>query len=879
MKHIVYDASAETYPTALLIKAAAFNATELDKAYVQPLEAEGIDRNNLILVAAEYNSSAKAPVKFIKEQLEQLLPAFDSVGTKTIYCADANYFKVLTKSRKAEPHLGSCLQCGIDGFTHMEIVLGVNHKALIHNPKNEPKLTLSLSTLADVINGTYTGLGTDIVHTAHYPKGHDNIKAFLMNLHQHPLIVGDVETFSLRFNEAGLGTCGFSWSAHEGGAFTCDYKALSTPTADNDWGERVINSATRKLLKEFFETYQGTIVWHNAAYDLKVIIYALWMDHPQDWNGMLKGLEILTRSWHDTKIIAYLATNSTAGNELSLKELAHSFAGNWAEDVNDIRKIPCKDLLHYNLVDCLSTFWVLEKYFPIMEADNQLGLYNNLMMPSLKTIIAMELTGMPMNPDGVQQAKLILANIVEHHHNVIANTTVVQRLNLQLQKEAMDKANAKLKTKQHPLSKFANVHFNPGSPLQKQKLLFDVMKLPVLGKTKTKQPATGGDILEKLVNHTDKPEYIKVLESLVALSQADKILTSFIPAFERALDKGDGVVWLHGSFNLGGTVSGRLSSSDPNLQNLPSGSTFGKLIKGCFMAPKGWIFCGADFASLEDRINALLTKDPNKLKVYTDGFDGHALRTFSYWPDQFPGLDPTDPASINTIKKDANGNEHPLRGKSKGPTFALTYLGTWVTLVKNAGFSDEEAKAIEANFHLLYGVSMEWVQSRIEQAAKDGYSTAAFGLRIRTPLLEKTFLGKSSTPREAEAEARTLGNAISGQSYGLLTNRAANAVMERVWASKYRFDILPVAMIHDAIYFVCKDDADTVAWLNEVLIEEMSWQELSEIKHDSVKLGANLDLFWPSWANAIELPNHATADEIYDLCAVAQAKLKEKEAA
>ena len=66
-------------------------------------------------------------------------------------------------------------------------------------------------------------------------------------------------------------------------------------------------------------------------------------------------------------------------------------------------------------------------------------------------------------------------------------------------------------------------------------------------------------------------------------------------------------------------MSGRLSCTKPNLQQIPSGSEFGKLIKSCFKAPKGWLFTGADFASLEDRINTLLTKDKNKVKVYTDG--------------------------------------------------------------------------------------------------------------------------------------------------------------------------------------------------------------------------------------------------------------------
>ena len=76
-----------------------------------------------------------------------------------------------------------------------------------------------------------------------------------------------------------------------------------------------------------------------------------------------------------------------------------------------------------------------------------------------------------------------------------------------------------------------------------------------------------------------------------------------------------------------------------NLQNLPStGSKYAKVIKSCFQAGPGWLFCGLDFASLEDRISALSTKDPNKLKVYTDGYDGHSLRAFAYFGENMPDI-------------------------------------------------------------------------------------------------------------------------------------------------------------------------------------------------------------------------------------------------
>ena len=128
---------------------------------------------------------------------------------------------------------------------------------------------------------------------------------------------------------------------------------------------------------------------------------------------------------------------------------------------------------------------------------------------------------------------------------------------------------------------------------------------------------------------------------------------------------------------------------------------------------------------------------------------------------------------------------------------------------------------------------------RLHQATHDGYVTVAFGLRLRTPMMGRSVLGLDCTPKEVAAEGRTAGNAM-GQSYGLLNNRAAAAFMKRVQASPFRYDIKPVALIHDAIYILIKNDPVVVEFANRVLIEEMSWQDLPELEHDTVKLGAEL---------------------------------------
>jgi DNA polymerase I len=304
-----------------------------------------------------------------------------------------------------------------------------------------------------------------------------------------------------------------------------------------------------------------------------------------------------------------------------------------------------------------------------------------------------------------------------------------------------------------------------------------------------------------------------------------------------------------------------------NLQNLPSGSTFSKLIKACFISPPGWLFGGADFNALEAVCEALLSQDPNKQKIYTDGYDSHCFNTFHYFRDQLSGIIDTV-ASINSIKK-LFGK---LRQKSKAPTFALQYSGTWYTIMKSAGVSKEEAQSIENNYKETYKISLKWLKDFLDLAHDTGYIEGCFGLRIRTPLLKRALKSSYKMPREVAAERRSAGNAKT-QSYGMLNSRAANEFMQRVWSSPYRLDIMPCAQIHDAAYFTWRDSIEVTTWVNKNLIECMQWQELPELQHEQIKLGAELDVYWPCWNDAMTLPNNIGKEEIVQLAAKHKYKL------
>lgn len=847
---------------AILIKDTACKKPNLHEYYISPLMDLAISNKELIAYPLEY-PSAKVTAKQARNYLSLLLPTLNDEGITLVYCADAEYFRQLIGHvGSVEALAGYVKPCALIGYEHINCVLGSSYTSMFHSPATQVKINQSLNTLASFVNGKYLPPGSDLFSDVILLTEDKHIQQLFTALLLEPTLTCDIETLSLHFRDAGICSISFAKDTKHAWAFAVDtHGGLGQPIRD--------------MLKAFFINYTGTLIWHNAGYDLKILVYTLWMKHPQDYEGMLEGIEVMTRSFHDTRLIAYLALNSCVRTQYSLKVLAQEFAGNYAEaDIKNALLIEPEQLLKYNCVDTMATWYVFNKYYQKMIDDQQNDLYEGLFKQSVALLIQIELTGMPLSMEKVLFAEKTLCDLRDKHTQVLRSNKLIQEFTLELQNNAYETKQAKLKKKIVSLQDFGHVQFNPASGVQLQKFLYDYMQLPVIDKTKKKQPATGHKTLTKLKNHTQDAGLIAALDALVELGKVSKILAAFIPAFKSAWIKADGCHYLHGNFKLGAVVSGRLSCSDVNLQQLPSGSTYGKLIKDCFIAPPGFLLIGADFSSLEERINTLLTQDPNKSKVYTDGYDSHSFRAKSYWPDLMPDID-YSVQSINTLSSKSSPYYY-LRNKSKPITFAMQFSGTYITLMNNCGFTEDEAKQIEANYHKLYTVSDAWLEARLKQAVKDGYATAAFGLRVRCPLLQQVVWGSKSIPYEAQAESRTLGNAISGQSYGLLNNRSSVEFRDRTIASKYRLDVLPIALIHDSIYTLVRDDVNVVHWVNEYLIECMQWQDLPELQHPTIKLGGEVDVHYGSWAHPVTIPNNSTKEQILTLCRTKAQEFKSK---
>lgn len=623
---------------------------EVKKHYYDPY-LKALDNDVIVCDLFLLGKKKKTPVAMIKEYCEDLIPALLDMGIRLLVVTQPDYFKVLTKQSKTDARIGDIIETIVPGLFATYVP---NFGRIFYDPeKTKAKIDLGLSTAVRWIQGDTSIVGGDIIHFEAYPETDEEILVWLDKLTEMECdLTCDIEAFSLKHYDAGIGTITFCWNEHEGVAFSVDW-FVDCGDDPKFHGMCVKNPVVRAALKKFFILFQHKMIYHNICFDVYILIYQLFMDEILDQEGMLEGLDVLLRDWDCSQLISYLATNSCAGNELSLKAQAQAYAGNYAvDDIKDIRLIPEQKLLTYNLIDGLATWYVLKKNWPILVADNQEGIYQDIFRPAVIDVIQMQLTGMPINMEKVVALDKQLQKESDLNVQAMEANPIIQTFVEYMEDKALVKKNLELKTKvvtrdDLGKTKGLTINFNPDSPPQLQVLLYseDFLGLPVIDLTDTKLPATGADTLEKLKNHTKDPNIHIFLDILIEYKASAIILSTFLPAFLKAAKGSDGWHYLFGNFRLGGTVSSRLSSNNPNLQNIPSsGSTavkkrLAKMIKECFEAPPGWLFVGLDFDSLEDKISAVTTKDPMKVKVYSDGYDGHCLRALAYFGHHMPDLE------------------------------------------------------------------------------------------------------------------------------------------------------------------------------------------------------------------------------------------------
>ena len=276
------------------------------------------------------------------------------------------------------------------------------------------------------------------------------------------------------------------------------------------------------------------------------------------------------------------------------------------------------------------------------------------------------------------------------------------RIDSELLGQMAKEAKAQMTTLEKRAFELAGKEFNVGSPRQLETILFDELELPVVKKTKTSR-STDADVLEELATQHELPRAILDYRIIA------KIEGTYLSALPVTVHPESGRV--HTRYNQAVAQTGRLSSSDPNLQNIPIRTELGRRVRDAFVAAEGCLLCAADYSQVELRILAHLSQDADLLDAYTSGQDVHA-RTASALFDV--------PAKEVTFEQ---------RGQGKTVNFAVIYGQTQFALARNLSIEKSEAKRyIDAFFQRYAGVK-RFMDEIVETAKSTGYVTTLLGRR------------------------------------------------------------------------------------------------------------------------------------------------------
>ncbi|SVB75318.1 uncharacterized protein METZ01_LOCUS228172, partial [marine metagenome] len=345
-------------------------SAEINNYYLDPLAKEGVPGSSVLVLPLLYNPPTKIIAKTAKAYLTKLKAKIPDSVNKLII-ADSSYFKFITRTTKVSDNYGSVVNGGLTGYTRHSCVYVPNYKSLFKQPENKQLIELGIKAIA----GTGTAV---LISSAEYGFQHGSDRELLDSLYKYPVLAADIETTGLDL-EAEIVSIAFAWTKHDGVAIDLSINGIY-------------------YLKKFLETYKGKLVFHNGLFDAKLLIRSLWMKHAADHKGMMEGLQYF-KDFDDTMIMAYLAKNATTKVSLRLKEVALEYVGNYAIEIQDIAKYTKAEILRYNLIDALATFYLWEKYY----AETTSRPYLEIFQPSLYSLIKMMLVGLPMDSDRVQE--------------------------------------------------------------------------------------------------------------------------------------------------------------------------------------------------------------------------------------------------------------------------------------------------------------------------------------------------------------------------------------------------------------------------------------------------------------------------------------------
>ncbi|MDH1105698.1 DNA polymerase I [Pseudomonas otitidis] len=559
--------------------------------------------------------------------------------------------------------------------------------------------------------------------------------AWLKKLEAAPLIAFDTETTSLDAQQAQVVGVSFAVEAGEAAYVPLAHSYMGVPA-------QLDRDAVLQALKPLLEDPAKAKVGQHAKYDMNVLANA---STPITVQGIA----------FDTMLESYVLDSTATRHDMD--SLALKYLGHRTIRFEDIAGKGAKQLTFDQIA--------LEQAGPYAaeDADVTLRLHQALWqkleaVPSLVTVL--KDIEMPLVP--------VLARIERNGALVDGKLLGQQSLELGEKMVALERQAYEL----------AGQEFNLGSPKQLGAILYEKLGLPVLAKTATGQPSTAENVLADLAEQDfELPKVIMQYRSLSKLKSTytDKLPEQINPRTGR----------IHTSYHQAVAATGRLSSSDPNLQNIPIRTAEGRRIRQAFVAPKGYKLLAADYSQIELRIMAHLAKDEGLLDAFRHDRDVHRATA----------------SEVFGVELDQVSNDQ--RRSAKAINFGLIYGMSAFGLAKQIGVDRKQSQAYIDRYFARYPGVLAYMERTREQAAAQGFVETLFGRRLYLPEIHS----KNQSMRKG-AERTAINAPMQGTAADIM-KRAMVAV--DAWLQESGLDARVILQVHDELVLEVREDlVDTV---------------------------------------------------------------------
>ena len=500
-------------------------------------------------------------------------------------------------------------------------------------------------------------------------------------------------------------------------------------------------------LKPWLEDKEAKKIGHNLKYDSHIFANHGIELNGTDFDSMLESYVLnSTATRHNLNAVAkrYLNLDTTSYEDV---------AGKGAKQIG-FNQVSLEDAIHYAAEDADVSFQLHQTLHPkLMEINSLAKLYTDMEAPLLKVLQTIERNGV-----------LIDESMLQKQSDQFAITL----------KELESKAYS-----------LAGAEFNLNSPKQLQEILYDKLSLPILKKTPKGQPSTAENVLQRLA------EDFPIVQTILNYRTTAKLKTTYTDKLPLMINQDTGRV--HTSYHQAVTATGRLSSSDPNLQNIPIRTAEGRRIRQAFIAPNGFQILAADYSQIELRIMAHNSQDPGLLDAFQAGLDIHQATA----------------AEIFAVDLQSVSAEQ--RRSAKAINFGLIYGMSAFGLTRQLGITRGDAQEYIELYFARYPKVKEYMDAIRNQARESGFVETVFGRRLYLPDIDSR-----NYQRRQYAERSAINAPMQGTAADII-KKAMIDLQQRLVAESINAKI--IMQVHDELVLEVEDSS--VGAVSELVTEAM----------------------------------------------------------